>query len=176
MASPVAHSLAGALIYLACNGSRKPRCQDMLAVMVAANLADLDLVPGLLLGDHGQFHRGASHSLLFAILLGAAASAWLYWRQYPRALALGTMITLALLSQLLVDWLSFDASLPQGIPLLWPFTDQSLMSPQTIFLNIRRDNLFTMPVLIHDLKALIIEALLLGPPTWWIWQWRRRQW
>ena len=176
MASPVAHSLAGALIYLACNGRRRPRGWDMLWVILAANLADLDLIPGILLGDHNQFHRGASHSLLFALGLGFAASAWLHWRQHPRARLLGSMITLALLSQLLIDWLSFDGSVPRGIPLLWPFSDQSLMSSETVFMNIRRDNLLTLPVLLHDVKAVMIEALLLGPPTWWLWRRRRAQW
>ena len=86
------------------------------------------------------------------------------------------MIMLALFSQLLIDWLSFDGSLPRGIPLLWPFSDQTLMSSETLFMNIRRDDLFTLPVLLHDVKAVMIEALLLGPPTWWLWRRRRYQW
>ena len=50
------------------------------------------------------------------------------------------------------------------------------MSSETVFMNIRRDNLFTLPVLLHDVKAVVIEALLLGPPTWLLWRRRRAQW
>jgi hypothetical protein len=88
------------------------------------------------------------------------------------------MIILALASQLLIDWISYDDSAPRGIPLLWPWSLEHYMSQTQLFLHVRRDNLLTMPVILHNLKAVSREMLILGPVAllaWWVAGIRRPQ-
>ena len=175
MASPIAHSLAGVIVYFACKRDHPFQTRELLIVVLAANVADLDLIPGLLLGDESLFHRSISHSLLAAGVMAAVAAALLAWWRYPRAGVLTVMIALALASQLLIDYLSFDDSAPQGFPLLWPFSDRAFMSEQTVFLNVRRDHLFTATVIMHNFKAALLELAIMAPPAWVAWYWRRQR-
>lgn len=164
MASPVAHSLAGAVIYLAVKRREPFKWSEFLTVVLAANLADLDLLPGILMGDHSMFHRTFSHSLLLAAAV-TGSFFFIYNRYAPsRAARLSLMVGLALLSQLLIDWLSFDESIPQGIAVFWPFSHEYYMSENWIFLNVRRDHLDTAAVIIHNLKAVGREIVLLAGP------------
>ena len=175
MASPVAHSLAGAVIYLAVNRREPFRWTEFLTVIVAANLADLDLLPGILLGDDSMFHRTFSHSLAAAALVTGAVLLVCYRITPDRAPRITLMVGLALLSQLLIDWLSYDQSVPQGIALFWPFDPEYYMSENYIFLNVRRDNLNTMAVIIHNFKAVGWEIAILGGPFLLLcWQRARR--
>jgi len=173
VASPVAHSLAGAIIYLSarrdCNGGH----QELWWLILAANLADFDLIPSLLMGDHGLFHRTFSHSISAAVVLAALVYAVCRWRQYHYPLRMTLLISLAYGSQLLVDWLSYDPGPVAGIPLLYPFSHVHYMADPTVFLNIERNDLFSAGVIIHNLKAVLLEFLLLGPLAAGLWLWRR---
>lgn len=176
MASPVAHTLAGAVIYLVARRNERFRPGEFLIVVLAANLADLDLIPGILMGDDKLFHRHASHSLAATAALVALFYGWLRYVRHPRTLSLTAMGGVALLSQLGIDWLSYDPTTPQGIPLLWPFQDQYFMSDTSVFMNIRRDSVFTAEVIIHNLKAVLREAAIMGGPVLvLIWARIRRQ-
>lgn len=60
-----------------------PLSARMLLVAALANLPDLDVLLGLVLqGNGGAFHRGPTHSLLFALAAGWAAAQ--LWRLSPR--------------------------------------------------------------------------------------------
>ncbi len=170
MASPIAHSLAGAVIYFAVSHKRTFNTQEFLLVIVAANLADFDLLAGLLIGDVEAFHRTGSHSILGTLVLASIFIAFLRIRRRTTAMRLHVMILLALTSQIFIDWISYDDSIPQGIPLLWPWSLEHFMSETQLFLHVRRDNLLTMPVMFHNLKAASREILILGPiafAAWW---------
>ncbi len=169
MASPIAHSLTGAIIYAAC--SRNPRISDpvLWLVVCAANLPDLDLIPGLLLGDDALYHRTVSHSLTFVASISLLIFLLLKYTGCARAHRVTLMLTLALVSQIVIDWISYDDSPPAGIAVFWPFSDEFFMSPHTLFLNVRRDNLFTDTVIAHNLRALAREVMILGPPLLVLW-------
>lgn len=173
MASPIAHSLAGAVIYFAANRQRPIRWRELCAVIIAANLADFDLIPGLLLGDHNMFHRTFSHSLITAFAVSVVS--YFIWRRFEpdHAQRVALLIGLALASQVLIDWLSYDPTVPQGIAVFWPFSQEYYMAYYTLFLNIERDYAMTLPVIKHNLKAVALELLILGGPFLWAW-WRFR--
>lgn len=175
MASPIAHSLTGALIYAA--WSRQPRTTDpvLWLLVFAANLPDLDLIPGLLVGNEALYHRTISHSLTFVASISILTFFILKRAGNLQATRLTLAVCLALLSQLGIDWISYDDTPPAGIALFWPFSDDHFMSPYTVFLNVRRDNLFTHAVLAHNFWALAREALTLAPPLIVLWALKRWQ-
>lgn len=176
MASPVAHTLAGAIIYLASRRNRGTNLHELAWIVVAANLADLDLVPSLLMGDDDLFHRTFSHSFSASLLF--AAIVLVVCRDRPDSARFTLLMSTAYLSQLLIDWLSLDPGPESGIPLWWPWSHELYMSNPTLFLNIERDYLWTAPVIIHNLKAVALESLILGPPAvllWWCWTTAKRR-
>jgi membrane-bound metal-dependent hydrolase YbcI (DUF457 family) len=167
---PIAHSAAGFASYLAfarCAGSglasRKTALLAGLALF-AANLPDLDFVPGILTGQPGYFHHGASHSL-FATLLGAVAL-WLvtskYLHEVPRAVLFSLVLT-ATTSHLLLDFLTVDHSSPYGIPVFWPFSNEHYISATPLFLNANRVDssnaaFFASLFSLHNLRAAALEV------------------
>jgi len=173
MASPVAHSLAGAVIYITFRRRREWSAREFGWTILAANLADLDLIPSLLVGDHALFHRRASHSLLAAVALGGFVLLSCRWRGSPRSTPVALLSFTAYLSQLLLDWLSLDTGPPRGIPLFWPLSNQHYMADPVIFLNIERDNPLSFPIIMHNMKAVLWEILLLGPIAIASWLWRQ---
>lgn len=176
MAGPVAHSLAGALVYCgACAvRNRRPRITDPLLAgcVLAANLPDLDFLPGLIAGNRERFHRGFSHSLGFPLAVTAFAFLALRVRVGVRRLALTGLLGLATATHLLIDWATWDASQPAGIPLLWP-NDDHYMAAHPWFLNVERRQWWRAEVMTHNLRGVLREALILGPPVLWLWAWGR---
>ena len=85
-------------------------------VSLLANAPDVDIVVGLLLyGNGSALHRGPTHSLLFAILVGLLASnAWRFGRLFPQV-DFGISFFL-ILSHVLADF--FLTSAP--ISFCWP--------------------------------------------------------
>jgi len=176
VASPIAHSLTAVVIYAVTRRRGDPghRSWELWWLLLAANLADLDLIPSILLGDHSLFHRTFSHSLPACVLVGAlvyAVGRWLGRADAPR---LALLTTIAYASQLLLDWMSFDPGPVSGIPLLWPFSQEHFMAAPTVFLNIERDDWLTIPVILHNAQAAALEIAVLGPLAALAWWWRRR--
>lgn len=176
MASPVAHSLAGAIVYLATqrrtDGGDRRR---LWWLILAANLADFDLLPGVLIGNHSLFHRTFSHSISAALLVALLAYAAGHWRRQPQPWRMAVLMLVACGSHLLIDWMSFDPGPVAGIPLLLPFSGEHFMAEPSVFLNIERQQWLSGAVIIHNLKAVLLELLILGPPAAALWWWRCRR-
>jgi membrane-bound metal-dependent hydrolase YbcI (DUF457 family) len=68
------------------NHSGLSRWTVAVFIAVLANLPDVDVLIGLLFRGNGHaFHRGPTHSLLFALFMGFVASrAWTLWSQIPQ--------------------------------------------------------------------------------------------
>ena len=170
MPSPVAHSLAGLVVYRSrCQkgyGSVSPAVAAVVAV-AAANLPDVDFLPGLLAGNANQFHHAFTHSLGFlALVVGAT---YLVARRFSGATSFWvSLVGYALASHLLLDYLTVDTRPPFGIPLLWPFSDRVFLFPHPFFLDIHRSAspLHFLPSLFshHNLLAAARELLFVGVP------------
>ncbi len=163
MPSPVAHSLAGAALYLAWSPARRPLAhwRTALLCVAGASAADLDFVAGLAVGDWNRFHQGASHSLAVALALGFVL-AWLPLRSlggWGRRWALFTALAV---SHLALDLVTRDAKPPYGIPLLWPFSSLYVDTFFDLFPNMQRGSL-TVIFSAWNGRALVTEGLLLGP-------------
>jgi len=55
-------------------------------IVILSNLPDIDILFGLMLQNNGSaFHRGPTHSILFALIMGFLASkSWKLWSQIPK--------------------------------------------------------------------------------------------
>lgn len=175
MASPAAHSLTGAIIYFAFKSRHRLAARDLWWLILAANIADFDLIPGMLTGDHALFHRTLSHSVLGSLLFAFIVYVICRWRNHHSPGRFTLLMFTAYASQLMVDWLSLDTGPPAGLPLFWPFDDEHYMASPTVFLNIERTGLFSPEVIIHNIKAVILEIVILGPPAALLWWWSRER-
>src|SRR5687767_7177296 len=131
MPLPLAHSAVGLAAYLAfrknilTHVSRKRRWALAALVVVAANLPDLDFLPGLLVGQPNRFHHGPSHSLAAAAIAAGLlyALSMRFFGAVPRV-RLFTVLLVASLSHSLLDYCSADTSQPYGVPLFWPISSE----------------------------------------------------
>ncbi len=174
--SPIGHSLIGIAVGKATGvpPTTRPWVWYGFAV-VFANLADLDFLPGLIVGDINRFHHSTSHSLAAALVIGLLAGLAL------QRLSRGTLnftfpCTILYISHLVLDYFSADNVPPYGMPLLWPFSSEHYMSPVTLFVGVKHgnpgdsmsaflQNIFSM----HNLTALAIEALIAVPVLAGMW-------
>ncbi len=118
MPLPLGHTAIGWAVHETAHKTetKESRLGLFIFITVLANLPDLDILFGLLLtGDGAAFHRGPTHSLLFALMAGYLASkAWHLWRHIPR---LGfTVCALVIFSHVMADL--FFTSAPVSI--FWP--------------------------------------------------------
>ena len=116
--------------------------------MVAACLPDVDFAWGR--------HNMETHSLGFAVLLGAAT---LIWQRLPRA---AVVSGLAVSTHVLFDWLGSDDAPPLGVMALWPLTSDFYYADAWLFGAISRhywrDDFLTQNVL-----AVLRELVILLP-------------
>jgi inner membrane protein len=137
----------------------------LLCGIVASVLPDADVLAfrlGIPYGD-AFGHRGASHSLLFALLLGLAAWALAPRLRASRAVAF-VFIAMACASHGLLDMLTNGG---HGVAFFWPWSDQRHFLPAQVIevstLNLRR---FFGPagvaVLLSELRWVWLPALAVG--------------
>lgn len=118
MPFPIGHTAIGLAVYE--TAQTKPvytsRTAYIIYITVLANLPDMDILFGLILQDNGAaFHRGPTHSLLFALLFGFLASQ--FYRLWPRIPRLG----FGLCSLLIFSHVAADMFLTASpVSLFWP--------------------------------------------------------
>lgn len=130
MALCLAHATAGYLAYEILRPPGPHRPLLLAGAVVLANAPDLDFLPGLMLGQPFQFHRGITHTFLAVAVLAAFAA--LIAPRLPRPAPWGgwvVFVAVAYGSHLLVDLVSMDTTPPEGTQMLWPFSDVYLYAP-----------------------------------------------
>jgi membrane-bound metal-dependent hydrolase YbcI (DUF457 family) len=160
MATPVGHYLLGFAVaqVFAQDESQRKRAFWLANV---AWIPDLDVLPGLMVGNLGQFHHGATHSLTaaatFALLgLLVAAQKTQHW-----SLRLFPLLFLLYASHIFLDYLTLDTGAPYGVPLFWPFWLDSYASPLLLLPNVQHSSAPLISV--HNLLLALQEALLFLP-------------
>jgi inner membrane protein len=155
----------GYALYLVFRPCRVQNLKLIGLCLFAANAADLDFIPGLLIGDPNRFHHGVSHSLglavLFALccgfgrLLGPS-----FWKNVAAFFCL-------YFSHVAIDYFSIDTRAPYGVPLLWPLTNDYYIAPFTLLPDIRRSSetgkFFISLFTLHNLWAVTVESIVLYP-------------
>ncbi len=163
MPSPLAHSIAGALLmsgYLGNN--RDPRILFGLSwpalfavTTVLSLLPDLPTVAGLFTGDLAAYHNKQEHSLLAGLMVSAAV-AWLFslatstrWRHW-------FALTLACYwLHLGMDYLTVG----RGVMALWPWSHERFGSPIRLFYGLHWSEGWRSW---RHLTTVVTEAVLLG--------------
>jgi membrane-bound metal-dependent hydrolase YbcI (DUF457 family)/tetratricopeptide (TPR) repeat protein len=166
MPSPVGHALGGiAAGWLVSAPSAADR--RMTAVFAALAVApDLDLL--------ASQHRGPTHSIGAALLVGLVA--WILLRRTSGndALRLALACAAAYGSHILLDLCGADTSPPYGLTALWPFSHDYYEGPWPIFNAVsrryRQPDLFWIP----NVVAVVREVLILAPIVAVVGYWRRR--
>lgn len=119
MPLPVGHTAIGLAAYelMNKNNTAASRLKIIIFLAILANIPDVDVIVGLLLKWNGNaFHRGPTHSLFFALIMGFFASkAWTVSSQIPR-MTFGVCF-LIIISHILADF--FFTSAP--VSFFWPF-------------------------------------------------------
>lgn len=126
MPSIITHVAVPLAMYYAA-GRGKVSKRLLAAGIIAAVLPDLDVVAfafGIPYSD-ALGHRGASHSIVFALVL-AFVGAVLHRPLRSRPLQAAAWIFVCALSHPLLDALTSGGL---GVALLWPFTDQRFFAP-----------------------------------------------
>lgn len=125
--------------------------------VAAACAPDLDFLWGR--------HNLETHSVGFALLVGAAALAW------TRSLRWGIALALAVGTHVLFDWLGSDTTPPLGVLALWPFSGEFYFADAFLFEAISRR--YWLPNFLgHNLRAVALEVVMLAPPAAALWWWR----
>ena len=133
MALCLSHTAAGYLGYEAVRPGGAHRPALLLAAVALANGPDLNFLPGMLLGHPMAYHRGVTHTIAAAALVGGlvALGVRLAGRgRFPARVGLWAGAVYA--SHLLLDFLTRDSLPPHGGRFLWPFSDRYWQSPVTV--------------------------------------------
>lgn len=119
MSLPIAHALVGASIALSLwpDRSRAGARRALASGAVLGVLPDGDYLINAAKIFGPGWHHGFTHSIAFAVIVGAFCGWALAARSWRGALACGA----ALLSHALLDWL---VTASHGVALLWPLTDR----------------------------------------------------
>jgi membrane-bound metal-dependent hydrolase YbcI (DUF457 family) len=173
MPLPVAHTAAAiglGLVATARTSAVVSRKKWVLLLAVAVFLAilpDFDILQGLLLRDPQGFHRRGSHSVLFALLVGAVVGwACRIWVRELPAGRVFLLMTGAALTHPLLDCFSADTSAPFGVALLWPFSNEYYISSVALFSDVHKSadasEFFASLFNLHNLLAIRDELLFAG--------------
>jgi len=134
MALPIAHATAGYVIHRldGRRGGFDGRLRA-LAFMALANLPDADFLIGFALGRPGAFHRGISHTVLAALVVGGAFGALVSWRTKDRWWRTSLVLAGVYASHLLVDAFTIDERGQAGAQFFWPLSTAYYIAPVTVF-------------------------------------------
>jgi inner membrane protein len=160
MATPVGHYLLGLSITQILARDPAQRRRGLCLASIAC-LPDLDLIPGLFVGDLARFHHGASHSFAAALLFSLGVLFLLKW--WTRKLILSVVLLSFVLyaSHALLDFFTLDPGKPHGVPFFWPWQLETYQSPWPLLPHVQhtRAPIFS----IHNLFLVIREMLLFLP-------------
>jgi len=163
MPTPIGHALAGLAVAGVSGGGKRLPAGHLAALVFCAAAPDLDLALRLL--DGVNHHRGASHSVTAAVLVGLAGVAL---RRLGAPLPGGLALGAAWGSHVLLDYLGVDTSPPSGEMALWPFSSRFYVSPVSLFYDVPRA--FSRAAIAHNLTAVAIEILVLLPVAAFSWR------
>jgi membrane-bound metal-dependent hydrolase YbcI (DUF457 family) len=171
MATPLGHVLAGYAVSGFAGGTRhREHVYLTLACVFAAVAPDLDVVPGLLVGQPVLFHGDLMHSAGFGLLICLIISVAFYKRGHTFSQVFA-LCAIAYGSHLLLDILGPDKRPPYGIPVLWPLSTTPFLSPVPILMGMHHAGSTSASTLefvkgvldVYNLAAIAVEIMLIAP-------------
>ena len=169
MPTPIGHALGGAVVGLLVASPPRftswrrpdPASQAfLLTCTAAACLPDVDFLWGR--------HNMETHSIGFAVLVGAAVFLW------RRSVRLAVACVAAVICHVAFDWLGSEDSPPLGVMALWPLSSNFYFAHAYVFEAISRR--YWLPNFVpHNLLAVAREIAIVGPVVAALWWWRFRR-
>ena len=172
MPTPAGHALAALALAPFVGRSRetspaddRPSFRTTSAILIACACApDLDLA--LRFVDGANHHRGISHSVGAAVIVGVAGE--IVRRAFRLRIPNGAWLALAWASHALLDWMGVDTSPPRGLMALWPWSGEFVIAPFAVFYDVIRS--FSLEAMRHNAIAAAIEVAILGPLAFLAWR------
>ena len=183
MPSPIAHSVAGLLIFKV-YGKRSPQPENerlqryrplLLTTIGLSLLPDLDSVAGILLQNFGRYHNSGSHSL-FVGLLVALGVGGLVQRRRRAGFAYWFFLTFfCYAGHILLDYFTWG----RGVKLLWPFSAERFSSPVRLFYGLHWSDGFVTTrhiwTVLTELVFVVLSVSVMVLVERKISNWRREQ-
>ncbi len=162
MPLPIAHSLISTTVYVAYRGSLSPR-RDIpwigLFILVGL-LPDLDIILTPIAGI--AFHRGISHSLLFALVSSTLIFLTVRYTKGNVSKRLWLYLCITALLHPLCDYFTPDyLEVRRGVQLFYPFSLRYYESPYPLFMGIEL-RYFETIFSTHTVLALMHETFVTG--------------
>src|ERR1700757_536653 len=136
--TPVGHSLAGYAVYnFSMAATNRNRLKLAFLCMFMATAADLDILPGILVGRPDLYHHGITHSLGFALIFSLAVSGIISIRMKPFS-QIFNLCFISYLSHIVIDFFSYFGSYSYtgGMPVFWPISSEKFYSPVGLYLAV----------------------------------------
>ena len=154
MPFPVAHALIGASAAAALD--RRSAWRFLLLSALLGVCPDFDYLLNLLRVGRGGWHHGFTHSIIFALIVGALTALICGWRSVSGFFALSA----ATVSHTLLDYFMTES---RGVALWWPFTDRryKFRGPNPIDYTWSNDTF--MDAAIDILRISLVEVMLFAP-------------
>jgi len=141
--------------------------RELAVFILLANFPDIDFLPGFFFGNPNKFHHGVTHSIGFALLIGALFGFIFYLRSKQNFNKYFFIFTLVYSSHLLMDFFGKDTRFPFGEQLFWPISQIYVLSPIAIFQDVHKasDSSIFLQSLVnwHNLKTILMECVILIP-------------
>ena len=156
MPLPVAHSVIGASVAGALHKKTDGWWKFLCLSAFLGVCPDFDYVLNWLRVGRGGWHHGFTHSIVFALVVGAATTLITRWRSVQGFL----VFSAATASHTLLDYLMTES---RGVSLWWPFTDHryKLQGPNPI--DYTWSTTSFAEAVVDVLRISLTELLIFGP-------------
>lgn len=156
MPFPLAHSLIGATVAAALDKRSEARWQLLLLSAFLGVSADFDYALNWLRIGRGGWHHGFTHSIIFALFIGAVTALVTRWRSVYGFI----VFSAAYASHPLLDYLMTES---RGVALWWPLTDRryKFRGPNPIDYTWDDSSFWTAAV--DVLRISLIELIIFAP-------------
>jgi membrane-bound metal-dependent hydrolase YbcI (DUF457 family) len=156
MPLPLAHSLIGATVAAALDKGAEVRWRLLCLCGFLAVCPDFDYLLNWLRVGRGGWHHGFTHSIVFAIFVGAITAVVCRWRSVRGYI----VFSAATVSHTLLDYVITES---RGVALWWPFTDHryKLRIPNPIDYTLSNSSLWEATV--DVLRICLVELIVFAP-------------
>ncbi len=161
----IGHSLGGMILADAA-GRRPEGWRGLVPLLVAASLPDVDFLFGFVKGNPNLYHHGWTHSLFFTVLAGIAVLIGTRILKGKFLTGPAILTTGILCTHIVIDLLTLDRGAPIGLKLLWPLSNEYMISPVTVFRDVNKASssadFFGSLFCMHNLWTVFSELGILG--------------
>ena len=168
MPSPIAHSTMGYIIYRIYRSrlpqqdtSKGPPLPRLLLVTGGLSLLpDLDVIPGILVGDINRFHNNLTHSLTFGLIVALAMGGAMLLKQHAGFMRWFLIVLICYELHVIMDYFTIG----RGVMILWPFSAERYEPAVKLFYGLRRsDGWFSVQhlwTLVNELGFVVVVGFI----------------